>query len=277
LFKEIRALQGFIAKRRQEGLKIGFIPTMGSLHEGHLSLIRQSRSEGNFTICSIFINPTQFNQAEDFALYPRAKEKDIELLLSAGCDLLFHPEGNTMYPEGFIAEQVEYGSITDVMEGLFRPGHFNGVVTIVRKLLEVVKPDHLYMGQKDYQQCAVISQLIQRESIPVLLHKIPTIREPDGLAMSSRNARLTKEERQKALVISETLNLIKKEIRDKTVNQLKEEGLKKLNTELRTEYLEIVDPETLEPINSIGKGNHAIALIAAWCGNVRLIDNIPIA
>jgi pantoate--beta-alanine ligase len=278
LFKEINALKKFLQDERLRGVtKIGFVPTMGALHKGHLSLIKASKAENELTVCSIFVNPTQFNNTEDLDKYPRPIENDIKFLVENECDVLFFPEVKEMYIKDEIRPVVDYGIITNNFEGRFRPGHFDGVVMIVKKLFEIVEPNNAYFGQKDYQQCMVIDHFIKKNDLRIFLHVCPTLRESDNLAMSSRNSRLTNEERKAAVIIPETLAFIKKNIR--TLPVLETNSLAKLkiinsSSLLNIEYLEIVDTKTLEPLSEITKATNPIVLIAAWCGNVRLIDNL---
>ena len=276
LYKEIRGLQDFLAKQVDKSQKVGFIPTMGSLHNGHITLIESCKMDGHLAVCSIFINPTQFNQQSDFDRYPREIEEDIALLEKAGCDVLFHPEPSEMYQNGYAINHFDYGTVTNSMEGFYRPGHFDGVITIVDKLLDVVKPHHLYMGQKDFQQCAVIRHMIGENKLPVNLHVVETKREPNGLAMSSRNKRLKPDEIEAALLIYKTLHFISTHYKEQALEQLKTKGLAMLAEKLKPEYLEIVDSETLQPILDASHQGKAVALIAAWCGEVRLIDNLII-
>lgn len=249
---------------------------MGALHQGHLSLIEASRSQNALTVCSIFVNPTQFNNADDLARYPRNMETDIRMLLEHGCDVLFHPDAQEMYHGNETIAHVDYGTLTNTLEGHFRPGHFDGVVAIVEKLFRAVEPDHAYFGQKDYQQCAVVRELISRKKLPLELHICPTQREADGLAMSSRNTRLNAEERKAALAIPQALSAIKAQQQTKSVNALKQQAVDTIHAAsplLRVEYVEIADAVSLEPLSVIDRGRPAVALVAAWCGNVRLIDN----
>lgn len=278
LFKEINALRGFLQDKKQNhGLKIGFVPTMGALHEGHLSLIKESKKHNDITVCSVFVNPTQFNNDEDLAKYPRPIEKDLKLLTEEGCDVLFYPEVKEMYFDNETRDPIDYGNITEGFEGEFRPGHFDGVVMIVKKLFAIVNPDNTYLGQKDFQQCLVIEKLISKNNLGINLVICSTIREKDGLAMSSRNTRMNKEERQAAIVIPQTLFNIKEHLHEFSVEQLLIEARQKIisaSSLLKIEYLEIVDSKTLKPILRFNKSDKAIAIIAVWCGNVRLIDNI---
>ncbi len=269
-----------IDKQKQHGKTIGFVPTMGALHEGHMSLIAHSRQESGFTACSIFINPTQFNDSKDFEKYPVTIEKDIYLLERAGCDILFLPSVKEIYPEGLAIDKTyDLGYLETILEGKFRPGHFQGVCRVVDRMLRICQPHHLYIGQKDYQQCMVISklvELIQMDDL-VTVKICPTLRENDGLAMSSRNMRLGKEERQKAVTIFKTLNMVKEwlpkidlqEIMKKATNLLEKEGF-------RVDYVAIADAETLLPVEQSDKQQELVALIAAFLGEVRLIDNMKL-
>lgn len=277
LFKEIAPIKQFLTSKRAQKLRIGFVPTMGALHNGHLSLIKKAKSDNDIVVCSIFVNPTQFNNADDLAKYPRPIENDIKILLENGCDVLFYPEVSEMYADNETVAAQNYGFVTQTLEGYFRPGHFDGVLTIVKKLFDVVEPNNAYFGQKDYQQCAVVNQLIKRNNIPVQLQICPTLREPDGLAMSSRNVRLTAEERTIAAAIPQALFMIKDSFRHQSVEELKSAALIHLSQTsplLKVEYLEIVDFMTLEPLSTISVNTKAVALAAVWCGNVRLIDNM---
>jgi pantoate--beta-alanine ligase len=278
LYKEINELRKFLQSERLSGATIGFVPTMGALHGGHLSLIRASRNENRLTVCSIFVNPRQFNDLADLAKYPRTIENDIRLLVENGCDVVFHPEVDEMYPpDETPAEEEDYGFITRILEGKSRPGHFDGVITVVKKLLTVVEPDNAYFGQKDYQQCAVINRLITQNGLHTRLRICPTIREDDGLAMSSRNVLLKPEERKAAGVIPQTLQSLKDHFREHAVRELKESSVRRIHSSsplLQVDYLEIADPVTLEPVEHIDEMTKAVALIAVRCGNVRLIDNL---
>lgn len=274
LFKDIPPLQSFLEFSRRNGRTIGFIPTMGALHQGHLSLIRACKDQGHLTVCSIFINPTQFNQESDFKAYPRHTPADMEMLLQAGCDVLFHPEAATMYPEGLQVKEYNFGPLTQTLEGLHRPGHFNGVITIVKRLFDIVQPDHAYFGQKDFQQCAVIAEMVRHFGLSVELHIQPIIRENNGLAMSSRNSRLNEEQKQQAADILQTLIWVKEQLFTLPLDQLRKEALFRLGKNLKPEYFEIADAQTLEPKTSIGINDTIVLLAAAWCGDVRLIDNL---
>lgn len=266
-----------ISDERLLGRSIGFVPTMGALHQGHLDLIRASLDRNCYTVCSIFVNPTQFNDPKDLEKYPRTLSSDSEMLLKAGCDLLFAPDVAEIYPKvPDTTPSFDMIGMDRVMEGKFRPGHFDGVVQVVYRLLDLVKPDHLFMGLKDYQQQAIIGRMILALNLPVFLVSVETTREEDGLAMSSRNARLTPEWRQKAPIIFETLQAVKTDVlAGKNISRIEAFYFSKL-TELgfRMEYLEICNPLTLQPISHFR--DKAVVCIALWAGDVRLIDNILI-
>src|SRR5688572_27892247 len=229
IFKSSHQLSHHIVKQKKSGKKIGFVPTMGALHEGHLSLIKSSKATNDLTICSIFINPTQFNNAEDFKHYPVTIEKDLELLISHDCDVLFLPTVAEMYPPGHITKTYALGEIETILEGYYRPGHFQGVCQIVDRLLEVVQPHQLFLGQKDFQQCMVIKKLLTLlNKTEINLVIVPTAREKDGLAMSSRNLRLNAEQRKLAPSIYKELSLIKNQLNDMSTKDLKEQAIENL-------------------------------------------------
>lgn len=278
LFKKISDLRKWLDAQLQEGGSIGFVPTMGALHEGHISLINASREENTLTACSIFVNPTQFNDPKDFVKYPVTIEKDIDRLEESGCDVLLLPTVKEIYPEGNPAkEPIELGYLESVLEGKYRPGHFQGVCMVVKRLLEIVNPSRLYMGQKDYQQCMVIAKLIELLgwSGKIDLRICPTLRERDGLAMSSRNMRLDPVERKKANAIYETLQMIRSSTRPGDLSALKEQGIKMLEkTGFRVDYVEIANAKNLSIINNWNGHEPLVALIAAYMNEVRLIDNL---
>ena len=253
---------------------------MGALHKGHLSLVSRSKDENQLTVCSIFVNPTQFNDPEYFKKYPLTIEQDIAMLDSVLCDILFLPAIDEVYPSGLIKTQhYDLGKLENVLEGKFRPGHFQGVCMVIHRLLEMVQPTRLYLGQKDYQQCKVITKLLELicKETTIEIKIRPTLREADGLAMSSRNMRLMDDERKKAILIYDTLSYINKNIstgnlemlKEKSINNLKENGF-------AVDYVEIADVTTLEPVNSWNGSQKIISLIAASIRNVRLIDNMSI-
>ena len=249
---------------------------MGALHNGHLALIEQSKSLDTTTVCSIFVNPTQFNDKKDFEKYPVTIENDIYLLEKASTDILFIPAVDEIYPDGLATNfSYDLGYLETMLEGFYRPGHFQGVCRVMHKLLNIVQPDDLFMGQKDYQQCMVIKRLIELYKIPTQLHLVPTRREESGLAMSSRNVRLSDEAKQKASAIFKALGFIKNNISSLSIAQLKEKataiildaGFEKID------YIEICDADSLMPLNKFQQ-TKMVALAAAFIEGVRLIDNM---
>jgi pantoate--beta-alanine ligase len=274
LFKRPDDLIDFIQKKRNLFLKIGFVPTMGALHKGHISLIEKSKSENDITICSIFINPTQFNNASDFEKYPITIESDIEQLELNGCDILFMPSVDDVYPENFQKSNFELGYLDNILEGKHRAGHFQGVCMVVKRLLEIVNCDILYLGQKDYQQCMVIKKMVLDLNIPVEIKISPTVREENGLAMSSRNKRLNETQKEAALIIFEVLCFLKENIFERDIADLKVKSVEKLTAKgFEIDYIEITD-EILNPVTKAEKNQTIVALIAASIGDVRLIDNM---
>ncbi|MBV4358585.1 pantoate--beta-alanine ligase [Pinibacter aurantiacus] len=276
IIKGISELQENVNFLKNNGKTIGFVPTMGALHDGHISLIAASKSENNITVCSIFVNPTQFNDPKDFEKYPITIEADIEKLELSGTNILFLPSVKEMYPDGFDkAQPYDLGFIETILEGKYRPGHFQGVCQIVHKLLLAVQPHNLYMGQKDYQQCMVINKLIQIENLDTKLHTRPTLREKDGLAMSSRNVRLNEEERKNALTIYRVLNYLKDHIEKESIAYLLDRSnLMLTDNNFRPDYVSIADAETLAPVENWDGHQKIVALIAAYQNEVRLIDNM---
>ena len=267
----------YLEAQGKSGAFIGFVPTMGALHEGHISLIAQSRAQNTLTICSIFVNPTQFNNREDFNHYPVTIEKDIEKLINAGCDVLFLPAENEIYPPDYIPRLYDLGRLENILEGYYRPGHFQGVCQVVDRLLSIVNPHNIYIGQKDYQQCMVIRRLIETlgKSAHIHIHIAPTIRENDGLAMSSRNIRLTKDQRNKALTIYKELTAIKEQLDTVPLDQLKKKAARHLeDAGFSVDYVEIAYADSLEPASS--NKERLVALIAAYLGHIRLIDNLSL-
>lgn len=272
-FSNVNDLSAYIRETKNTKT-IGFVPTMGALHQGHISLINESKKYCDITVCSIFVNPTQFNNASDLANYPRLIENDMRLLLENGCDVLFHPSVEQMYPDGLSKNQEDYGDVVRVFEGLHRPGHFDGVITVVARLFDLVKPHKTFFGQKDYQQCMVVTELIKRKFPKIELYVCPILREESGLAMSSRNLRLNETEKSEALLIYKALEYIKTGFDKKELSMLLAEAKEIINQSslLSIEYLEIVDAYNLKPIEN--NYTKAIALAAVHCGPVRLIDNM---
>jgi len=275
IIKHIQELKKCLADERQMGRKVGFVPTMGALHEGHLSLVRHCTAENNVCVVSIFVNPTQFNDKNDLAAYPRMLESDCTMLESVDCDYVFAPSEEEMYPEPD-RRIFELGEVAHVMEGAFRPGHFNGVVQVVSKLFQIVEPDDAYFGEKDFQQIAIIKSMINLLNLPVRIVSCPILREKDGLALSSRNMRLTPNQRQIAPVIAATLMESRNFVPRKSVDDVIIGVIEKLNniSQLRVEYFEIVDSTTLQSIRNWNESDEPIGCIAVYCGEVRLIDNI---
>ena len=249
---------------------------MGALHMGHLALVEKAITDNDTSVCSIFVNPSQFNDPKDFEKYPRTLENDIYLLEKAGCDVLFLPTLAEIYPDGMQAKQhYDLGSLEDTLEGKYRPGHFQGVCQVVHRLLEIVNPGKLYIGQKDFQQCLVIKKLVELLQLKTEIVISPTLREADGLAMSSRNLRLTPEDRARANNIYKALLEIKNTIPEKSISALKETAVKRLTEEgFKVDYVEIADRDTLSLKNDAGDKTNLVALAAAFLNNVRLIDNV---
>ncbi len=278
LFKKAADLRNYLDAQQKQNRKIGFIPTMGALHPGHISLIATSKKEGAITVCSIFVNPAQFNDLKDFKKYPSTIEKDIYLLESSNCDVLFLPSVEEIYPDGFETKTLfDIGYLETILEGQYRPGHFQGVCLVMQRLLEIVKPERLYLGQKDYQQCMIIGRLIElmelKESIELVIAH--TQREANGLAMSSRNLRLNEEERTKAAAIFQSLNMIKQNLQKDSFPELKSKAKGMLEKNGFTiDYVEIASAKNLELLNEFDGKQKLVALVAAYINEVRLIDNI---
>ena len=269
-----------IGSKKANGFTVGFVPTMGALHPGHLSLINQSLVNNDLTVCSIFVNPTQFNDPADFEKYPVTIEEDILLLEKTGCNFLFLPTVSQVYPNGLKnLKQYDLGHLETILEGKFRPGHFQGVCQVVHRLLEITMPDNLYLGQKDYQQCMIIKRLVEimgiSEKIKVSI--CPTQREANGLAMSSRNKRLSDGEKKLAESISTSLQMLKENIQPGSVtNYIKEAMVFLLNKGFKIDYIEIADAETLEIKTEWDGKEKLVALVAVFLNEVRLIDNMLI-
>jgi pantoate--beta-alanine ligase len=277
LFKKANDLSNYLDELPKENKTIGFVPTMGALHRGHLSLIEAGKLKNDILVCSIFVNPTQFNDKKDFEKYPITIEQDIYQLEKAGCDVLFLPSVNEIYPdENSTKAHYELGYLETVLEGKYRPGHFQGVCMVVNRLLNIVKPDDLYLGQKDYQQCMVISKLIELTGMNhIKINICPTLREDDGLAMSSRNMRLSDEERKKSNLIFQTLQFIRSNIREGNLEEIKDLACTMLLKEgFKIDYVEIANSNTLQPVEQWNGSDKMVALIAAFLNEVRLIDNM---
>ncbi len=274
LVKTIKELQSKINGWREMG-NIGFVPTMGALHEGHISLVKRAVAENQTVVVSIFVNPTQFNDPVDLEKYPRTLRTDLELLEQTGCRVVFAPRAEEVYPEPD-NRKFDFGTLETVMEGKFRPGHFNGVAQVVSKLFDMVKPDRAYFGLKDFQQLAVIKAMVKQLDFPIEIIACPIVREKNGLAMSSRNERLTPEERKNAAHIFETLKKGNEQKGLKNVNELKTWVVETINKNpfLKVEYFEIVDDKQLQPVTNWDENSRKIGCVAVFCGSVRLIDNI---
>ena len=275
IFKKRIDISNYIVNHKKTSGKIGFIPTMGALHKGHISLIEASKKTDTLTICSIFVNPTQFNNKADFEKYPVTIEKDIDLLEKAGCNVLFLPSVEEIYPaDSSTTLPYELGFIETVLDAKYRPGHFQGVCNVVQRLLDIVQPNTIYLGQKDYQQCMVIKKLTELIQSPTQIIICPTLRESDGLAMSSRNMRLTSVERMKAVKISEVLLFIKQEIKPGNLQDLKQRCINYLTNEgYNVDYVEIADATNLTLLQNWDGKTKLVALVAAFLNEVRLIDN----
>ena len=269
-------LYNYLSLLKSGNVKLGLVPTMGALHNGHISLVTKAKNESGLVVCSIFINPTQFNDPKDFAKYPVTINDDIYLLEKAGCDVLFLPSVEEMYPNGLKTDfNFELGYLETILDGKFRPGHFQGVCQVMDRLLSIVLPDKLFMGQKDFQQCMVLKKMTAVNFAGLQLIVCPTEREIDGLAMSSRNVRLNKEERQQAVRIFATLQLVKRSIKPGDVAGLKLIATNKLTEEgFKVDYMEIANAETLQLLDNWDGDQPLVVLIAAFLNEVRLIDNM---
>jgi pantoate--beta-alanine ligase len=276
IYNQVAQLQAWLAEQRAAGQTIGFAPTMGALHQGHLELIRMAKRQGDLAVASIFVNPTQFNDPRDLEKYPRTPEQDTALLRSADCDALFMPPVEEVYPPGVdLTVKLDFGSLEQVMEGIFRPGHFVGMATVVKRLLDIVQPDHLYMGQKDFQQLSIIRSMLEQLHSPIQLLMCPTVREADGLAMSSRNVRLTPGMRTAAPVIYQTLLEAKAAFKIETVQTIQTHARQRMrDAGLQPEYFELVDGLTLLPVGQRTERAFVVACTAVFAGEVRLIDNL---
>lgn len=276
IFKKVADLRRWLDGQQAAGRTVGFAPTMGALHHGHLELVRLAKRAGDLAVASIFVNPTQFNDPKDLEKYPRTPERDIELLISADCDALFMPPVEEVYPAGQdLTIRLDFKQLEQVMEGVFRPGHFAGMATVVHRLLDIVRPQRLYMGQKDFQQLSIVRDMLRQLQMPIELVMCATVREADGLAMSSRNVRLNPEMRAAAPVIYQTLLWAKAELPQRLASEIQQEALQKLTAaNLRPEYFDIVDGTSLLPVEQWADSPFIVACTAAFAGEVRLIDNV---
>lgn len=276
IFKHIAPLKAFLQGKKQQGKSIGLVPTMGALHTGHLSLIKASKTQNDVTICSIFVNPTQFNNQGDLNKYPRTLEQDTLLLEKVECDAIFSPEVSEMYPQDSLIK-FDFSHLDKVMEGKFRPGHFSGVALVVSKLFHIVEPDHAYFGQKDWQQFAIIRQMVEELKFNLQLHSEPTSREADGLAMSSRNLRLNEHQRVHATVFHEALLAARVAFNSGTkISTVKKivKGIVEQKPGITLEYVELADSKNLNLLEDVKDSERPIICIAGFVGDVRLIDNM---
>tara|TARA_B100000287_G_C20638236_1_gene782514 strand:+ start:1003 stop:1836 length:834 start_codon:yes stop_codon:yes gene_type:complete len=273
LFTSKIDLQEFLNKLNEK--KVGFVPTMGGLHEGHLQLIKSSINQCDITVCSIFINPTQFNNSEDFSNYPSSLDSDLDKLKVLGCDAVYNPQSDDLYEDKISSKKFDFGTLTNYMEGKFRPGHFNGVATIVEKLFNIIQPSIAFFGEKDLQQLQIIKALTKHMNSSISIKSIPTVRENNGLAKSTRNKRLSKQAQEEAAEIYRCLSYCKKN-KNQGIRQLKKQVVQKIinNKNLELEYIEFVDLESMTPIKKWGETNKNAICIAAYHSGIRLIDNI---
>ena len=279
IFKNISKLKSRLGLEKRNGKSIGFVPTMGALHEGHLSLIKAALDNNDVTVCSVFVNPAQFNDPRDFEKYPVTLERDVDMLEETGNDILFIPSVDEMYPGDDLesGNHYELGDLEKILEGKYRPGHFQGVCKIVHRLLDIVKPSRIYLGQKDYQQCLVINRLVHNLGLEKELEVLisPTLREPGGLAMSSRNMRLSEAEKEKARNIYRVLQFMKSELSPGNLDHIKEQARIELEKSgFKVDYAEIAAANDLQIIDQWDGREKLVALVAACLGEVRLIDNL---
>lgn len=276
IFTKIIDLKQFLAQKKQAGKTIGFVATMGALHYGHMELIRQSRNENSLTVCSIFVNPTQFNNPKDLEKYPRFIEKDILMLEENSCDVLFNPQVEEMYLPNEDLLALNLKNIDKRFEGEFRPGHFAGVATVVKKFFDIVEPHKAYFGMKDYQQVLVIKEVVSQYNMPLEVVGVETVRNKEGLAMSSRNYRLSDEELQRATVIYKTFTWVKENLNNYTIPELEKQAVAKINAVdgAEVEYFSLADANTLDIIGELKENQQVVAITAVNMQGVRLIDNM---
>ncbi|WP_354507795.1 pantoate--beta-alanine ligase [Moheibacter stercoris] len=275
ILRNLTEMQSVLSELKAKNKTIGFVPTMGALHAGHISLVEESKKQNDFTIVSVFVNPTQFNNLEDLEKYPRTEQADAALLEDAGVDAVFFPSVEVMYPNGAESNSYDFNGLENQMEGKFRPGHFDGVGTIVKRFFEIVQPDHAYFGEKDFQQLRIIQQMVENYKIPLEIVPVEIKRDENGLAMSSRNKRLTEEMLEESPKIYQILLKAKDFLQNNSVEATKkmvEEEFAK--TKLELEYIEIADEKTLESVTNIEPNQKIRAFIAAFAGDIRLIDNL---
>ncbi len=277
VFETIQEIREYLDNERQKnGCSVGFVPTMGALHSGHTSIIRQAGRENNLVVCSIFVNPKQFGNIRDLEKYPRNLDNDLRILSNVRCDIVFAPSVDEMYPDP-VNEEYNFEELEETMEGKYRKGHFKGVAIVVKRLLEIVEPDRVYFGKKDYQQLLIVKKLVEKTGLPVEVVACNTVREPDGLAFNSRNQRLTPQQRKDAAVIYKTL--VKASglyLNNTPFDKIKQMVANEINAvpTLRLEYFEIADPENLKPLKNYTPGQKSLGCIAVYAGDIRLIDNM---
>ncbi len=276
----VEEMRRAVAAARERGLRVGLVPTMGALHDGHVRLIEHCRALSGSVVVSIFVNPTQFGPNEDYERYPRTLADDLARCRAAGTDWVFAPAATAVYPNGPGSTFVEVPGLSDVYEGAIRPGHFRGVATVVLKLFEIVRPDLAVFGQKDYQQQLLIRRMVQDLHVPVEIVTVPTVREPDGLALSSRNRYLSPSDRHAASVLSRALVRARQAVTrgERDANRVRQMLRETLESEMsaKVDYAEVADAETLEPLDDLAPPRRAVALLAASFGSTRLIDNLPL-
>ena len=276
VIESVKDIQVFLSAQKQSGKTVGLTPTMGALHEGHMTLLKKSIADNDISVVSVFVNPTQFNESSDLKKYPRTYKSDLKLLEENGCDVLFFPSTQEVYPKGTKHKpKVDLEGLDVELEGAFRPGHFDGVVQVVHRLLEIVTPERIYMGQKDFQQFTIIEKMISSLKMPVDLVVCPVKRAKSGLAMSSRNARLTKGQKSRATVIHKTLTWSKHHLKTHSVEEIINYTMTRMAIdEFKPEYFKLVDGYTLKDIKQASKHKYIVAVTAVWAGDVRLIDNM---
>ena len=278
VFTEKHPLKVFLSQLKAQNKSVGFVPTMGALHLGHLSLVKKAKKKNEIVVVSIFVNPTQFNNQEDLKKYPKTLKEDIRLLEKTNCDVLFCPSVAEMYSQKVVSDEFDFDGLEHQMEGKFRKGHFNGVGTIVKHLFEIVEPERAYFGQKDFQQLQIVKNMVKKHDLPVKVKGCPIFRENDGLAMSSRNTRLTKEQRKAAPFIYKILKKVKKKVKNDSLEDINQWVKEKFENQpiLKLEYFTIADEKSLKTAISIDSDKKYRAFIAVFAGEIRLIDNIQL-
>ncbi len=281
VFRDKKSVSQYVSEQKRLGKSVGLVPTMGALHSGHLSLLQECQVENDISICSIYVNPTQFDNKNDLVNYPRTWDADMALLIDQQCDAVFAPTDSEMYPNGFkdISVSMSFGSLEKVMEGKHRSGHFSGVGLVVSKLFHIIQPEKAYFGQKDLQQFAIINKMVADLSFGIELKRCEIVRENDGLAMSSRNVRLSERERYIAPTLQKALKSVKVDLQNgKSISEAKDKAIADIckHKDFKIEYLEVVDVHNLQPIQSYVRSSPVAVCVAAHLGNVRLIDNLII-